>query len=47
MKANLTIQVLSALGIIAMHLTKAADTNDVIKNQIPWGLIIMVCGMAI
>ena len=45
-KANLTIQVLSALGIIAMHLTKAADTNDVIKNQIPWGLIIMVCGMA-
>lgn len=46
MKANLTIQVLSALGIIAMHLTKAADTNDVIKNQIPWGLIIMVCGMA-
>ena len=46
MKANLTIQVLSALGIIAMHLTKAADTNDVIKNQIPWGLIIMVCGNA-
>ncbi|MBW7572461.1 SLC13 family permease [Caproiciproducens faecalis] len=46
MKGNLTIQVLSAVGIVAMHLAKTADTNDVIKNQIPWGLIIMVCGMA-
>ncbi len=46
MKNNLTIQVLSALGIIAMHITKTANTNDVMKNQIPWGLIIMVCGMA-
>lgn len=46
MKANLTIQVVTALGIIVMHVCKTADTNDVIKNQIPWGLIIMVCGMA-
>lgn len=46
MKANLTIQVLCAIGIVLMHLAKAADTNDVIKNQVPWGLIIMICGMA-
>lgn len=46
MKSNLTIQVLSAIGIIAMHIMHTADTTDVIKHQIPWGLIIMVCGMA-
>lgn len=46
LKANLTIQVLSAIGIIAMHLMKTANTEEVMKNQIPWGLIVMVCGMA-
>lgn len=46
MKANVTIQVLSAIGIVVMHCMKTADTTDVLKNQVPWGLIVMVCGMA-
>ncbi len=46
MKANLTIQVLCAIGIVVMHVMNTADTVDVLKNQIPWGLIVMVCGMA-
>ena len=46
MKANLTIQLLSAIGIIAMHLMHTSDTSEVLKNQVPWSLIMMVCGMA-
>ncbi len=47
MKDRLTIQTLTAVGIVVMHLSDTADTNDVLKNHVPWGLIIMVCGMAL
>ncbi|MCR5229829.1 MAG: hypothetical protein K6D03_06855 [Solobacterium sp.] len=40
------IKVLSAIGIVAASALNLADTRVVIKNRIPWGTIIMVCGMS-
>ena len=40
------IKVLCALGIVACCAMKLANPNEVIKHNIPWGTIIMVCGMS-
>lgn len=39
------IKVLCAIGIVICCALKLGNSNDVIKNRIPWGTIIMVCGM--
>ncbi len=40
------IKVLCAIGIILCSALNLADTNQVIRNNIPWSTIIMVCGMS-
>ena len=40
------IKVLCALGIVACCALQLANPNEVIKHNIPWGTIIMVCGMS-
>ena len=44
--AHFDVKVLCALGIVACSALKLGDTNDIIKNKIPWGTIIMICGMS-
>lgn len=40
------VQFLSIVGGIAAVLLKVGDANDVIKNDIPWGLLVMACGVS-
>ncbi len=40
------IKVLSAIGIVVASALGLGDTRSIIKNRIPWGTIIMVCGMS-
>lgn len=40
------IQVLSAIGIVVCSALKLANTNEVVKNKIPWSTILMICGMS-
>lgn len=40
------IKVLCALGILACCALKLGNPNEIIKNNIPWSTIIMVCGMS-
>jgi len=44
--AKFDVKVLSAIGIVICAALKLADTNQVIRNNIPWPTIIMVCGMS-
>ncbi|MCD8123609.1 MAG: hypothetical protein LUE23_00995 [Lachnospiraceae bacterium] len=45
MKSYLSIQLLAAIGAGILAVARVAKFNEVIKNQVPWGLILTVCGM--
>ena len=40
------IKVLCAIGIVISCALKLGNSQEVIKNGIPWGTIIMICGMS-
>lgn len=40
------IKVLCAIGVVLCCAMKLGNANEVIKQNIPWGTIIMVCGMS-
>lgn len=41
------IKVLCAIGIVLCCAFKVGDAQKVVKNYIPWNMIIMVCGMSV
>lgn len=45
LKSKLSIQLLTAVGTVVMCLMKLADFNQVLKNRVPWGMIVTICGM--
>ena len=46
MTTYLSVQTLCAIGSVILAFAKAADMKDVLKNQVPWETIYMVCGIA-
>lgn len=46
MKTYLTIQSLASFGIVANMLLNIGKVQDIIKNKVPWNMIITVGGMA-
>lgn len=46
MSTYLTIQVVAALSAAVMALMRLADCGQVIKNRVPWNLIIMISGVS-
>lgn len=44
--SKFNIKVLCTIGIVFCCAWKLADTNQVIRTNIPWPTIIMVCGMS-
>lgn len=45
MTDNLSIQLLAGAGASILAVLQVADFSDVLKNQVPWGVILTVCGM--
>ena len=45
MKSNLTLQLLTAVGAAILAFLQVAGFNDVLKKQVPWGIILTVTGM--
>ncbi len=45
MADNLSMQILAAAGAAVLAILHVADFNNVLKNQVPWGIILTVCGM--
>lgn len=45
MKAKLSIQLLAAVGSVLMASMKLARFDDVLRNRVPWGMIVTICGM--
>ncbi len=45
MTSFLSIQLLAGIGSVILALAKVAKFNEVLKNRVPWGIIIMMCGM--
>ena len=43
---NIDIYILFAFGIVILNAMKIEDVNVVIKEDIPWGALIMICGTA-
>lgn len=41
------IQVLSVIGIVFCQILKLGDGRDVLKNAVPWEVVLMVCGMSV
>ena len=46
MAGHFDIKVLCAIGIAVACALKLGNTQDIIKNHIPWNTIIMICGMS-
>ncbi|MCD8192798.1 MAG: hypothetical protein LUD55_08415 [Oscillospiraceae bacterium] len=46
MASNLSIQVVAAIASAVMALMKLADCGSIIKNRVPWNMIIMICGVS-
>ncbi len=42
---RLPIQLTAAIGAVILAIAQVADFNDVLKNEVPWGMILTVCGM--
>lgn len=45
MSANLGIQSVAAISSAIMALLKLADCGSVIKNRVPWNMLVMICGV--
>jgi di/tricarboxylate transporter len=45
MASNLGIQTVAAISSALMAVMKLADCGSVIKNRVPWNMIIMICGV--
>ena len=45
MASNLSMQLLASVGAAILAILQVANFNDVLKNQVPWGIILTVCGM--
>lgn len=45
MAKNLNIQSVAALSAGLMALMKLADVNTVIRTRVPWGMLVMICGV--
>ena len=45
MKANLSMQLLAGIGAAILAILQVANFNEVLKHQVPWGVILTVCGM--
>lgn len=45
LKSNLTIQMLVALGAVLLGVFHTADAGTVLKNRVPWNMIITISGL--
>lgn len=45
MSVNLEVRVLLLAGSLILSAMKAADVREVLREDVPWGLLVMLCGM--